>query len=81
MIDAHSIVSQLPYAVEAVFFSASASAEEIANAQAVHAKLLAAYGLTDGQRGAPPLLLLDLPGGGNHPFALPNKAWLEKGRE
>lgn len=76
MIDAESIRDGEPSAIEAVFFLASSSDDEIAYARAVHAKLLAAHGFRDGDPGTPPLVLVDLVSGGSAPFALPGKAWL-----
>ena len=75
VVDAESLLSLLPGAVLAVFFSASSSAQEIQNARTVHRDLLSHYKLEEGDLGAPPLLLLDLLSGGSMPFSVPGAAW------
>ena len=67
-------------AIEAIFFSTTSGPEEINHAKAVRAQLVEHYGLQD-QIGAPPLLLLDLHSGGDSPFSVPTKAWLERLRD
>ena len=78
VVDAASFEAALPRAVEAVFFVAQASDDEIHYARAVHTALLAEYGLEPTADDAPPLLLVDLDGGGDAPFAMPGKAWLDR---
>ena len=77
VVEAASVVDALPSSIQAVYFSASAGTEEIAYAKAVHAALLQAYAMDADAAGSPPLLLLDLMGGGEAPFSLPGKAWLD----
>ena len=77
VVDAESIRAGEPSTIEAVYFMATSSDEERDYAKAVHASLLLKRGLVEGAPGTPPLLLVDLVGGGSVPFALPTKAWLD----
>ena len=58
----------LPGSIEAIFYMADADDGLKAKARNVHAEFLQAFGLT--REGGPPLVALDLAGGGSSPFSI-----------